>query len=336
MEAFDPGVKSPRVRGRHIERGGGLARFRVARLPALLLSFWRRDPPLRKGPHRQSRRDRRPGHPGLPRRWASPTVAVFSEADRESLHVMLADEAALLGPAPAAESYLAIDRIIAAARGPRAPSAVHPGYGFLAENAAFAEACAAAGLVFIGPPPAAIRAMGDKIAARRVAMADEACPWCPAPRSPSRMTPRPRALPQRSGYPVMIKAAMGGGGKGMRLVRAPGELAGALRAARSEAGARLRRRRRLHRALHRGAAPHRDPGARRRARQRGASRRARVLDPAPPPEADRGEPVVLRDPGAAPQDGRGRLPGGRGRRATSMPARSSSWSTGAAASTSSR
>jgi len=163
-----------------------------------------------------------------------PTVAVFSEADRESLHVMLADEAVLLGPAPAAESYLAIDRIIEAARGAGA-GAIHPGYGFLAENAAFAEACVAAGLVFIGPPPAAIRAMGDKIAARRVAMAMKV-PVVPGTEEPLADDAAAARAAAEVGYPVMIKAAMGGGGKGMRLVRAPGELAGALRAARSEAG----------------------------------------------------------------------------------------------------
>src|SRR5207244_6010320 len=97
------------------------------------------------------------------------SVAVFSEADRESLHVLLADEAVLLGPPPAAESYLAVDRIIAAARATGA-DAVHPGYGFLAENAAFAEACAAAGLVLLGPPPSPLRPTGDKMAARRVAI----------------------------------------------------------------------------------------------------------------------------------------------------------------------
>jgi acetyl-CoA carboxylase, biotin carboxylase subunit len=163
------------------------------------------------------------------------TVAVFSEADRESLHVMLADEAVPLGPPPAAKSYLAIPKILAAARATGA-AAVHPGYGFLAENAGFAEACIAAGLVFIGPPPAAIRTMADKMAARRLAIRMKV-PVVPGTEEPLSDDAEAQRVAATVGYPVMVKAALGGGGRGMRLVRAPGELAGALRAARSEAGA---------------------------------------------------------------------------------------------------
>jgi len=161
------------------------------------------------------------------------TVAVFSEADREALHVLLADEAVPIGPAPSAESYLRIDALVDAARATGA-EAVHPGYGFLAENAAFAEACRAAGLVFIGPPPAAIRAMGDKVEARRVARR-MGVPVVPGTEEPVADDGLAAAVAAEVGYPVLVKAALGGGGKGMRLVRAPGELAGALRAARSEA-----------------------------------------------------------------------------------------------------
>jgi acetyl-CoA carboxylase biotin carboxylase subunit len=163
------------------------------------------------------------------------TVAVFSEADRESLHVLLADEAVPIGPPPAVESYLVIDRLIAAARATGA-QAVHPGYGFLAENAAFAQACVDAGLIFIGPPPGAIRAMGDKMAARRVAI-EMGVPVVPGTEQPVADDAEAARVAGRVGYPVMLKAAMGGGGKGMRLVRTAGELTGALRAARSEAGA---------------------------------------------------------------------------------------------------
>ncbi len=163
------------------------------------------------------------------------TVAVFSEADRESLHVLLADEAVPIGPPPASESYLVIDKLISAARATGA-QAVHPGYGFLAENATFAQACLDAKLTFIGPPPAAIRAMGDKMAARRVAI-KMGVPVVPGTEQPVSDDAEAARVAERVGYPVMLKAAMGGGGKGMRLVRAPGELTGALRAARSEAGA---------------------------------------------------------------------------------------------------
>jgi acetyl-CoA carboxylase biotin carboxylase subunit len=163
------------------------------------------------------------------------TVAVFSEADREALHVLMADEAYPIGAAPAAESYLAIDKLVAAARRAGA-DAVHPGYGFLAENARFAEACADAGLTFVGPPPAAIHAMGDKTAARKIAR-DMKVPVVPGTLEPITSDDEARTLAGEVGYPVMLKAARGGGGKGMRLVRGESELADALRAARSEAGA---------------------------------------------------------------------------------------------------
>jgi acetyl-CoA carboxylase biotin carboxylase subunit len=163
------------------------------------------------------------------------TVAVFSEADREALHVLMADEAYPIGPPPARESYLAIGKLVAVARRAGA-DAVHPGYGFLAENADFAEACGEAGLIFVGPPPAAIRLMGDKTAARRLAR-EVGVPMVPGTLEPIRADAEAAALARELGYPVMLKAAMGGGGKGMRLVRREAELADALRAARSEAGA---------------------------------------------------------------------------------------------------
>jgi acetyl-CoA carboxylase biotin carboxylase subunit len=161
------------------------------------------------------------------------TVAVFSEADRDALHVRLADEAHPIGPAPASESYLVVERLVEAARRSGA-DAVHPGYGFLSENAGFAEAVRAAGLTFVGPPPAAIRAMGDKTAARRAAQ-EAGVPLVPGTREPVESDDEAARVARDLGYPVMIKAAMGGGGRGMRLVTAPGGLSAALRMARSEA-----------------------------------------------------------------------------------------------------
>ena len=161
------------------------------------------------------------------------SVAVFSEADREALHVLMADEACFLGPPPAAESYLVIEKILSAAKATGA-EAVHPGYGFLSENAAFAEACKAAGLVFIGPPAEAIRVMGDKTAARRAAMAGKV-PVVPGTVEPLGSDADAARVARELGYPVMLKAAMGGGGKGIRLVREDKDLASALRMARSEA-----------------------------------------------------------------------------------------------------
>jgi acetyl-CoA carboxylase biotin carboxylase subunit len=161
------------------------------------------------------------------------SVAVFSEVDREALHVLMADEAYPIGPPAPAESYLAIDKLVRVAKAAGA-DAVHPGYGFLAENAAFAEACAAAGLVFIGPPPAAIRALGDKTAARRIAR-ELGVPTVPGTFEPVAGSEAVRAAAREIGYPLMIKASMGGGGKGMRVVRAEPELEQALVTAQSEA-----------------------------------------------------------------------------------------------------
>jgi acetyl-CoA carboxylase biotin carboxylase subunit len=163
------------------------------------------------------------------------SVAVYSEADREALHVMLADEAYAIGPAPSSESYLAIDRILGAARTSGA-DAVHPGYGFLAENADFAEACAGAGLTFVGPPASAIRAMGDKTAARRLARELDV-PMVPGSVDALTSDAAGRATARQIGYPVMVKAARGGGGKGMRLVQREEDLEAALRLARGEAAA---------------------------------------------------------------------------------------------------
>jgi acetyl-CoA/propionyl-CoA carboxylase biotin carboxyl carrier protein len=163
------------------------------------------------------------------------TVAVFSEADREALHVRMADEAYAIGPPEPAQSYLAADRLVQVAKASGA-DAVHPGYGFLSENPGFAEACAAAGLVFIGPPPAAMRAMSDKTAARRSAMA-LGVPVVPGTADPVSDDAEALRVAREVGYPVMIKAAMGGGGKGMRVVRDEREMAAALRMARAEAGA---------------------------------------------------------------------------------------------------
>ncbi len=160
-------------------------------------------------------------------------VAVYSTADRLSPHVRAADLAIPIGPASPSESYLRIDRLVEAARQSGA-QAVHPGYGFLAERAAFADAVAEAGLVFVGPPAEAIRAMGDKTEARRRMIA-AGVPVVPGASAPVRGAAAAKALGEEIGFPVMVKAVAGGGGKGMRVVRSPEELEGALRSAASEA-----------------------------------------------------------------------------------------------------
>ena len=169
------------------------------------------------------------------RRLGIATVAVFSDADREALHVRLADEARRIGPPPARESYLDGPAIIAAARASRA-QAIHPGYGFLAENEAFAAACASAGLVFIGPSPEAIAAMGDKAAAKRL-MEKAGVPLVPGYHGESQEDARLEREAARIGYPVLIKPSAGGGGKGMRIVTSPDDFSEALQGARREAAA---------------------------------------------------------------------------------------------------
>jgi acetyl-CoA carboxylase, biotin carboxylase subunit len=160
-------------------------------------------------------------------------VAVYSAADRSSPHVRAADLAVAIGPAPPSQSYLDIERLVQAAL-TSGSNAVHPGYGFLAERAAFAEAVEGAGLVWIGPPASAIRAMGDKTEARR-RMQAAGVPIVPGASAPVDDLGPALGLAREVGYPVMVKAAAGGGGKGMRVVRTPEELPGALETAANEA-----------------------------------------------------------------------------------------------------
>jgi len=161
------------------------------------------------------------------------SVAVYSEPDRSALHVRQADHAYPIGPAAASESYLRIDKLIAAAKESGA-EAVHPGYGFLSERAPFAEACVKAGLVFIGPSANAITKMGDKVEARRL-MRAAGVPVVPGSDEALDSEAEIDRVARDAGFPIMLKAAGGGGGKGMRLVASPEELKSAIRAARSEA-----------------------------------------------------------------------------------------------------
>ncbi|MCJ7726745.1 MAG: acetyl-CoA carboxylase biotin carboxylase subunit [Acidimicrobiia bacterium] len=163
------------------------------------------------------------------------TIAVYSELDRDALHVQVADEAWNIGPAPAAESYLNIDSIIRVAGESRA-HAIHPGYGFLAENAGFAQRVIDAGLIWVGPSPSAITLMGDKISSRRAVEA-AGVPGVPGTVDPLRSLEELEAAAERFGYPIAVKAAHGGGGKGLRVVYEPDQLADSLEAASREADA---------------------------------------------------------------------------------------------------
>ena len=169
------------------------------------------------------------------RRMGIRSIAVYSDADAGSRHVRLADAAVRIGPPPARDSYLAIERIIEAAHNTHA-QAIHPGYGFLAENAEFAETCDRSGIVFIGPPPAAIRAMGSKAAAKEL-MRDAGVPLTPGYDGTNQDPAFLEQQAQAIGYPVMIKANSGGGGKGMRRVEAATEFEAALASCKREAAA---------------------------------------------------------------------------------------------------
>lgn len=169
------------------------------------------------------------------RRLGIRTVAVFSGADERALHVRMADEAFLIGAPPAAKSYLDQDAVIRAALQAGA-EAIHPGYGFLSENAAFAARVGESGMKFIGPPPEAIRRLGDKVNARKIAVR-KGVPVIPGTEGAVKSAGEARAAARRIGYPLLIKAAAGGGGKGMRVVRSMEDLAGAVESAMGEARA---------------------------------------------------------------------------------------------------
>lgn len=161
------------------------------------------------------------------------TIAVYSDADRDALHTEIADEAVHIGASPAHESYLNIEKVIAAAREHDA-DAIHPGYGFLSENPRFSDAVQLAGLIFVGPPASAMKLLGDKISSRDLAVKHD------VPVTPGALLPNPSAKAtiaeaEKIGYPVLIKAAAGGGGKGMRIVRSSSEIESSLDAARREA-----------------------------------------------------------------------------------------------------
>ena len=235
------------------------------------------------------------------------SVAVYSDADAGARHVAAADVAVRIGPAPARESYLSVDAVIAAALASGA-QAIHPGYGFLSENPALADACDANGIVFVGPPVAAIEAMGDKIAAKAT-VAAAGVPVVPGSSAAGLDDTALGEAARSVGFPVLLKPSAGGGGKGMRLVDDAAELADAIALGTARGARRVRRRHAARRALHPQPPAHRDPGARRHARQRRAPRRARVQPPAPPSEDRRGGAIAVAERRRAGRDGSA---GGRG------------------------
>ncbi len=214
------------------------------------------------------------------------TVAVYSDADAKALHVRMADEAVHIGPSPARESYLVGEKIIAAAKATKA-QAIHPGYGFLSENADFAQAVIDAGLIWVGPKPDSIRAMGLKDAAKKL-MADAGVPVTPGYLGEDQDPKRLRQEADAIGYPVLIKAVAGGGGKGMRKVDRAEDFDDALDSCKREAASSFGNDRGAARKMDRKPAPYRGAGVRRQPRQCRPSVRARLLAAAAAPEGDRG------------------------------------------------
>ena len=204
----------------------------------------------------------------------------------------MADHAVRVGPPAAAESYLRIPNVIAAAV-TTGCQAVHPGYGFLAENPAFVEACVENDLVFVGPPADVMAMMGDKISAKQ-AMRRADVPTVPGTEGETTVA-EARQAADEMGYPILLKASAGGGGKGMRLVQASEDDRGRVLRGGGRGAGRVRRPAALRREGGRAGPSRRDPGPLRPLRQRADARRARVLDPAPPPEADRGVAVGRAD-----------------------------------------
>jgi acetyl-CoA carboxylase biotin carboxylase subunit len=185
------------------------------------------------------------------------TVAVYSTADRESLHVRFADEAVCIGPPPSKESYLNMVRIIAAAEITNA-DAIHPGYGFLSENAKFSKLCQQHGIKFIGALPEQIEAMGDKATAKATMIA-AGVPCGPGTEGLVTDIALAKKEAKKIGYPVILKATAGGGGKGMRLVWKGIGVPGGLRKGEPGSRCRIRQPGHVHGEVHPGAAPHRDP-----------------------------------------------------------------------------
>ncbi len=220
------------------------------------------------------------------------TIAVYSEADANARHAKMADEARLIGPPPARESYLDIERIVDAAKASGA-EAIHPGYGFLSEKAEFAEACAGAGLIFVGPPASAIRAMGSKSAAKSL-MEKAGVPIVPGYHGKAQDLAAFAREARTLGYPVLLKAVAGGGGKGMRIVRSPHELGRRGGGRKARGFGCFRRRQPSDGAVHRAPAPHRGTGVRRYAWRDRFAVRAGMHAPAPPPEGDRGSALAPR------------------------------------------